>query len=413
MINTTRSIELIERFCLRDDLATYDPYDIWKTRLGFWAKDLYNGHRWRGLGPVAFLALFDTFANNRARKFYSRQEYPIVRALAALSLLNVYRVGGNTDQLEAAKRHLQWLTSHACRGCRGTAWGMATNYAVSKGLHYGVNTPLATMTPYCLEAFVEYRDLSGDGSFDETIRGIARFLDEDLVVMEETDQHMAMSYAPMKDRIVVNAASYTMWAYALLLPSLPSGNRDAAIRRIEKLHCFVRRQQRPDGSWLYSPEGKSFIDCFHSCIVLKNLIKTHEICPIDGTPELISAGYQYLKDHLLDEKQNLYRRFSVANKPGIVKYDLYDNAEMLNLAVLMEDRAHVKVLGESIERNFHDGPMIFSQIDASGTERNRNMLRWAVMPYLHALSQIAKQEASGSMSRDSELVQQTKIRRSA
>ena len=44
---------LIERFCRAEDLATSDPYDIWKTPLGFRAKDLYNRKPRAGLLAVA------------------------------------------------------------------------------------------------------------------------------------------------------------------------------------------------------------------------------------------------------------------------------------------------------------------------------------------------------------------------
>src|SRR6266568_2132984 len=61
---------LIEHFCVRNDLSTYDPYDIWKTSLGFQIKNLYN-HRPRfGLIPAAVLALFDDLVNNNWRLFY-------------------------------------------------------------------------------------------------------------------------------------------------------------------------------------------------------------------------------------------------------------------------------------------------------------------------------------------------------
>ncbi|MCU1335694.1 MAG: hypothetical protein JWO19_1275, partial [Bryobacterales bacterium] len=33
---------LIEHFCDRDDLSSYDPYDIWNTALGLSVKKLYN-----------------------------------------------------------------------------------------------------------------------------------------------------------------------------------------------------------------------------------------------------------------------------------------------------------------------------------------------------------------------------------
>lgn len=34
--------ELIEKYCLQDNLETYDPYDIWKTKLGFFVKNGFN-----------------------------------------------------------------------------------------------------------------------------------------------------------------------------------------------------------------------------------------------------------------------------------------------------------------------------------------------------------------------------------
>src|SRR4051794_38349443 len=82
---------LIERFCLCDDLSTYDPYDIWKTSLGFRVKDLYNRRPALGLPLAASFALFDDVVNSRSRLFYSPSEYPIVRATAALCLLSVYK----------------------------------------------------------------------------------------------------------------------------------------------------------------------------------------------------------------------------------------------------------------------------------------------------------------------------------
>jgi hypothetical protein len=90
---------------------------------------------------------------------------------------------------------------------------------------------------------------------------------------------------------------------------------------------------------------------------------------------------------MLDTRHFLFKRFSVKNKPSIVKFDLYDNAEMLNLALLLGDRCVADKLIASIDRNFRAGTDIYSQIDLFGVRRSRNTLRWAVMPYLYALSQ--------------------------
>ena len=382
--------QVIERFCVREDMSTYDPYDIWKTAFGFYIKALFNRNRWLGLVPAAALTVFDTYVNNRLRLFYSRQEYPIIRALAALALMNLFKEEQSERFLEWTKTHLHWLENHSCTGFSGHCWGLNFNYAVTKSIVYDSNTPLATMTPYALEAFIEYRDLSGDCAFDELIRGIFRFFDRDIKVMEETNDYMITSYGPFRDRIVTNAVSYAMYCFAMLLPYVNSDEEKRARERVSKLYAFVRRSQGSDGAWAYSPEGSSFIDCFHSCIVLKNLIKTNRIVPLDGCMEVVERGYRYLQDEFFDDGYVLFRRFSLQNKPSIVKFDLYDNAEMLSLAILLNDQELTGRLDASIRRTFCDGNDIYSQIDVFGRRHNKNTLRWAVMPYVYALSKLYK-----------------------
>ena len=206
--------------------------------------------------------------------------------------------------------------------------------------------------------------------------------------MAEDRDSMATSYGPFMDRIVINAVSYTMYSLALALPYVSRQLRQRIEEKIGKLYRYIQKAQRPDGSWLYSPQGRSFIDCFHSCIVLKNVFKTSQARPLPGSGDLIAAGYTYVKRAFFDEKRRLFRRFSLANKPGIVQFDLYDNAEVLNLAALLGDWDLAVRLLDSIRANFCRGGDVYSQIDLTGTLRNRNTLRWAVMPFLHAASQM-------------------------
>ena len=380
--------EIIERFCCSDDLSTFDPYDIWKTFLGISVKKLFNRNKLAGILPAVAFTLFDTFLNNRRRIFYSPQEYPIVRAYAALILLTLYRIFGKEDYLEYAGKHLQWLTEHHCTGYIGYGWGLSFEHTVSRHVVYNKNVPFSTITPYALEAFIEYSRISGDGRFEHVIKEVYEFFEHDIKVMEETENYLATSYGPMKDRIVTNAVSYTMFAYSLLWPYAPAEKKTAIREKILKLYAYIRENQTRDGSWLYSPQGKSFIDCFHSCIVLKNLIKTDRLIALPECSPIIERGYAYLKDTLFDRQNHLSRRFSVKNKPSIVRFDLYDNAEMLNLASLRGDRELAGSLSESIKSHFCRGNDIYSQIVEPGILRNKNMLRWAVMPYLYAVSQM-------------------------
>ena len=371
-----------------DDLSTYDPYDVWKTSWGFQVKQLYNRHPWVGLAPAAAATILDTFVNNGMRIGYRRQEYPIVRSTAALCLLNLYKAGGPSELLDGAARHLDWLVEHSCRGYRGICWGLGFPYGAGPTVIYDVNTPLSTMTPYGLEALVRYTMVTGEVRCPFAIESIFSFFDKDIQVMAEDSESMATSYGPFMDRIVINAISYTMYSLALALPFVSRQLKKRIEEKIGKLYRYIQSAQRADGSWLYSPQGRSFIDCFHSCIVLKNVFKTNQARPLPGAEGLIAAGYAYVKNAFFDEKRCLFRRFSLTNKPGIVRFDLYDNAEVLNLAILLGDRDLAPRLLDSIRAEFCRGLDVYSQIDVSGTLRNRNTLRWAVLPFLHAASQM-------------------------
>jgi hypothetical protein len=186
-----------------------------------------------------------------------------------------------------------------------------------------------------------------------------------------------------------------MYAHSLLLPYVPRHRLSDIQTKIKKLYNYVRRHQRPDGSWLYSPYGRSFIDCFHSCIVVKNIVKTHSLVGLPDASNTVSAGYEYIKRAFLNERSFLFTRFSLKNKPGLVKFDLYDNAEVLNLSVLLGDMTLAIPLVESIVTHFCRDSNVYSQIDYLGIRRKKNTLRWAVMPFLYAASSLISHVASG------------------
>jgi hypothetical protein len=356
------------------------------TSWGYRVKDSYNRRPRRTLVPAAALTLFDLFLNNRSRLFYSRREYPIVRALAALTSLNYYEQSREQRYCDEARRHLEWLRENSCVGFSGPCWGLGFDYAVSADVHYDANTPLTTMTPYALEAFVRYEALCSDGRYLDTIQGIFRFFESDVQVMEETEDYLVTSYSTFRDRRVVNAVSYTLFAYSLCLPYLDEPQQQKAQQKIRKLYAFVADQQQADGSWYYSPDGQSFIDCFHSCIILKNLIKASRVVDLPDCDQRVERGYTYLKQNFYVANRGLFKRFSVANKPSLIQFDLYDNAEFLCLAAIRGDSELVSKLSGSIRQTFIRGEQIYSQLDRFGFLHNADHLRWAVLPYLYARS---------------------------
>lgn len=382
------SEDLIRRFCLPADLRTPDPYDVWTTPWGCRVKEFYYRHPTAGIVPAAACTLFDQTLNHRARLFYQKREHPVVRAFAALSLLQLHSARPDPALLQAAELHLAWLHANPAPGLAGAGWGLNFPHVAGADLFYPTTTAFSTITPYILEAFVLHHQLTGSEQSRALIARIFTFFDQDIQAMAgdlDSAFGLATSYAPFHDRIVVNAVSYTMFALARCLSCLSPTQQARTERRIHALFTFIRNQQRTDGSWLYSPEGRSFIDCFHSCIVLKNLVKTARLIDLPAAP-VISAGYSYLLDAFYDPARNLFRRFSIANKPGIVKFDLYDNAEMINLAVLQGDIGLAGRLRDSVFTQFYRHPDFYSHINLFGQLRNRNHLRWAVMPFLYSLS---------------------------
>lgn len=383
---STADIALIKSYTLTDTLECYDPYDVWMTSIGIKVKALFNTNKWKGILPAATLTIWDNFFNNGMRYGYGKQEYPTVRALAALALLNSYERDKQKDALVGAKKHIDWLIANTCTGYSGLCWGLGFKWAAGDDLDYDENTPFSTHTPYVLQALDTYISLTGDNSYSYRIASIFKFYEHDIQVMFEDEHTMATSYGPEKDRLVTNAVSYTMFAYALFLKYFPH-KKQAIETKIQKLYNFIKTKQLKDGSWLYEPDSKdSFIDCFHSCFILKNIYKTSRIVTLPECDILIRSGYGYVKRYFYSPGKGLFKRFSLSNKPSIVKFDLYDNAEMLQLAVLLKDTGLVKSLSANIKKTFVRPKGIYSVLDIFNIRRNKNTLRWAVMPYLYALS---------------------------
>lgn len=385
-MNLHKDKALIKSFALTQNLECYDPYDVWMTSFGIRVKELYNANKWIGILPAAALTVWDNFLNNTTRFLYKKQEYPAARAMAALALLNLYEVEEDEELLLGAKHHIDWLITNTCKGYAGLCWGLGFKWAAGDDLDYDANTPFSTHTPYALEALDKYIQLSGDISYKSHIKSIFDFFESDIQIMYEDETTLATSYGPAKDRLVTNAVSYAMFAYAIFLKHLPE-QESKIEQKIIKLYNFIQKKQRADGSWLYEPESQdSFIDCFHSCFVLKNIYKTNNVLALDDGLAIVNKGYGYVKTNFYNSDTGLFKRFSLSNKPSIVKYDLYDNAEMLHLAVVLNDTELVLSLSENIKKVFVKSDTVYSIIDIINIKRNKNTLRWAVMPYLYALS---------------------------
>ena len=383
------SLQLFQKHLSSIELQTPDPYDVWNTKLGQKVKKIYYQNKILGILPSAGLAIFDFYFNNHLRMGYNKREYPIAHAHKVLIGMELYRKTQESQYLSFAQDSISWLANNYSKGYSGHCWGINMPW-VSKIAIYDENIPHVTHTPYALEAFIEFKRLTNTKNYDEIILSVFNFIENDLQKMIDKDSLLALSYSPKSEkRIVVNANSYAMLCYALLADIAPLG-RNYNEEKIKRLYEFLVINQNTDGSWYYfSDEAPgNFIDCFHTCFVLKNIFKVNKIVPLPDSEKVISKGYEYLKEYLWDSDRQLFKRFSVTDRLSPVKYDLYDNAEMLNLAILLKDNSLIETLSNSIEKNFISGSDVYSHIVFPNIKVNKNTLRWAVLPYLYARSKM-------------------------
>ncbi|MBL4879697.1 MAG: hypothetical protein JKX82_00100 [Oleispira sp.] len=370
---------------MKNDLSCYDPYDIWKTSMGISVKKLFYRNKYLGIIPAGLLSFFDLYLNNTNRLFYIKQEYPITRAQASLALINLYIKTNEKNYLTHARHHIDWLLENTSKGFNGLSWGTGFKIVISSNLVYDENTPFSTNTPYALEALDKYYQITQESDILNAIKSIYEFYEKEILIIHEDNEVLITSYGPFKDRIVTNAVSYTMYAYSIFYRYMEDSIYIK--NKVLKMYSFLKNVQNKNGSWLYAPDNKSFIDCFHSCFVLKNIIKTNDIIKLKNSDKVIKEGYIFVKRSFFDKKSGLYKRFVIKNKPSLVKFDLYDNSEMLNVAKLLGDSEVAERLSVSIDKSFFKNKNLYSIVDIFGNLKNKNTLRWAVMPYILANSQ--------------------------
>ena len=384
-------INLITRF-LGPDLLTYDPYDLWKTRLGLRLKKFYYEKGKATIPVIAPFYLLDAYAPLLVRRFIKPQEFPIVRAFAALSSLNIYAITSEQKYIELAGVSVNWLIDNRLTDFHGACWGLGMPWMTKTGFS-AASTPFISVVPYCVEALFEYSNHTGDKRSKEVALSTLDYLEKDLQRLLEAPNNLALSYGPTKERrIVINGNAYAMMLYALLSDKLPT-KRSLLIERASHICNFIKSQQLPDGSWLYyaDREPGNFIDCFHSCFVLKNLIKFSEISGEDVSA-IVDRGIEYVLNNFLDKKHGLARKFSITAHPTMVKFDLYDQAELLNLLIETNKVEQAESLHNQIFKYFYiNAKGTFGyQIDLFGRLNEMLYLRWAVMPMVYVLSKYYK-----------------------
>ena len=130
----------------------------------------------------------------------------------------------------------------------------------------------------------------------------------------------------------MNASSYRAF---LLTTAGRRFERDDWVEAAGRNVAFVLREQRADGSWPYATDD-DFVDNFHTCLVLKNLMKVWRSTGEAHVHDSIVRGYQFYVQRLLDD-DGLPVPFARSPRLTLHRRDLYDYAEGIYLANLLRD----------------------------------------------------------------------------
>ncbi len=325
-----------------------DQYDFWSCAAGRKAKSLYySGSLVGGLAAGPFV-LLDALVPASRRLFWQPSRFAIADAHWAMGFYSLAKATGHNEWRKQGAGFLAHLLSARCPGFDEYCWGYPFDWETCFGT-FPAGTPLITTIPYAYDAIEVGYDATGDHRLLEVMESVARFASSGIPYSATAPGARASAYTPRDNRRVVNASAYR--ARLLVDAGVRFGRREW-IDEATEYAAFVLDTQQRDGSWLYAVDGKdAFVDNFHTCFVIKNLVRTAGTLEGDAfSQDLLGAaerGYSFYKRHLLDEHGQPVP-FAKTQRPSLVRRELYDYAEGINLARLMQE---IDADAERIGRN--------------------------------------------------------------
>ena len=353
--------------------TSQDHQDFYASKVGRAAKNLYYRQKLLGTAAVLPMVFCEAFLPSTRRFFYPRMRLPIADAHFAMGFALRFRATGKQEHYEKAVHFLKVLQATRCPDYEYDGWGYPFDWQTSSGI-LKQGTPLITTTPYCYEAFEYVYRIDGKTEWRDTLHSIANHALLDYKDFESGPNAATCTYTPHGGQNVVNASSYR----AFLLTSAWKEFGDERYWKVAERNVnFVLQSQRADGSWLYAMDGKrEFIDHFHTCFVLKGLVKIEKMTGHKGCSEAIERGIEYYLKNLFNE-QGLPKPFAKAPRMTVYKQELYDCAECLNLGMLLQGR--FAELDRAVERLVND--LLTTWKNKNGSFRSRRLLLgWDSVP---------------------------------
>jgi hypothetical protein len=314
--------------------TSYDHQSFFASDLGRRAKALYYAKPLLGTLVVSPMILCEALVPSARKLFWKPQRFPIADAHYAMGYAFLSQALGDEQYYRRAVHFLEILKETRSKGYGHYCWGYPFNWETRHGT-FREGTPFITSVPYVYEAFRQVYEIDGNPEWREIMESIACHVADDYLDFRTSENGSTCSYTPKMEPGVINASAYRAF---LLTKAALDFSEDRYRKIAERNLAFVLESQNSDGSWYYSTGGeRDFVDHFHTCFVLKALAKIESISGNQQCTAAIERGVDYYIKNLFDD-QLLPKPFSRRPRMTVYRRELYDYAECINLALLLQGR---------------------------------------------------------------------------
>jgi len=329
----------VQRFCgWLESYGTisWDHQSFYASRLGRAAKSLYYRKPFLGTLAVAPTVFCEAFVPSARRLFWKPQRFPIADAHYAMGFAFLAEFQEQDTYHGQAVQFLEALEATRCRDYEDYCWGYPFDWETRTGT-FRAGTPMITTVPYVYEAFSQVYAIDQNPKWLGIMGSIADHVFKDYRDEASGPNASSCAYTPTPEGPtgVINATAYR--AFQLTKAGIELSRNeylDVAQRNLN----FVLSTQQEDGSWPYAVDGvRDFVDHFHTCFVLKSLAKIEKLTGCPDCRNAIDRGTSYYVENFFDADR-LPLPFSRRPRLTVYRRELYDFAECINLAVLLNGR---------------------------------------------------------------------------
>ena len=230
----------------------------------------------------------------------ARSRNPKGIALFALACLRRFDYTADPEDLEEARRLLDWLLDHACPGYAGPCWGYDHDWY---GLHFYApkDSPNIVVTGNVAYALLEAYETTQDRRYLDAAAGAVDFMRHDLEAPVDTPDMRNIGYIPGSGWAVLNINGLA----ATILSRLWRHTGDPAlIHDARRLTAFLVDKQTDYGAWHYAwPAESSNVrhDNYHTGNILDWVL---DYTRYSGDDQFFPAwvkGLEFYRQHLFTQ----------------------------------------------------------------------------------------------------------------